>query len=215
LASTLFVDRQIGRLLDALAASPLGENTLVILWSDHGFHLGEKGVTGKNTLWEPSTRVPLILAGPGVSSGARCTQPVELLDLYPTLAERCHLEAPRNLEGHSLVPQLKDAGHPRPWPAITTHNPNNHSVRGERLRWIVYADGSQELYDLKEDPNEWRNRIDDPTLGQEARQLAEWLPKVNQPPVPGSHSRVLTYDPQKDEATWEGMVVRRTDAIPE
>jgi hypothetical protein len=110
---------------------------------------------------------------------------------------------------------LKDAGHPRPWPAITTHNPNNHSVRGERLRWIVYADGSQELYDLKEDPNEWRNRIDDPTLGQEARQLAEWLPKVNQPPVPGSHSRVLTYDPQKDEATWEGMVVRRTDAIPE
>jgi choline-sulfatase len=215
LASTRFIDRQIGRLLDALQASPWGENTLVVLWSDHGFHLGEKGVTGKNTLWEPSTRVPLILAGPGVASGARCLQPVELLDLYPTLAERCHLEAPDNLEGHSLVPQLQDAGHYRPWPAITTHNSNNHSIRDERWRWIVYADGSQELYDLKEDPNEWRNRIDDPAASPQATRLAEWLPKVNLPPVSGSHSRVLTYDPQKDEVTWEGMTVRRGDAIPE
>jgi arylsulfatase A-like enzyme len=198
-----------------LQASPWGENTLVVLWSDHGFHLGEKGVTGKNTLWEPSTRVPLILAGPGVASGARCLQPVELLDLYPTLAERCHLEAPDNLEGHSLVPQLQDAGHYRPWPAITTHNSNNHSIRDERWRWIVYADGSQELYDLKEDPNEWRNRIDDPAASPQAKRLAEWLPKVNLPPVSGSHSRVLTYDPQKDEVTWEGMTVRRGDAIPE
>src|SRR5437867_11879828 len=89
------------------------KNTIVLLWSDHGWQLGEKGITGKNTLWERSTRVPLVFAGPGVDSGARCGRPAELLDIYPTLAEQCGLPKKAGLEGISLVPQLKDAAAPR------------------------------------------------------------------------------------------------------
>ena len=105
-------------IVDALAASGQADNTVVVLWSDHGWHLGEKGITGKNSLWERSTRVPLIFAGPGVARGARCGQPAELLDLYPTLTQLCGLPAKEGLEGQSLVPQLKDATARRPWPAI-------------------------------------------------------------------------------------------------
>src|SRR3712207_3606769 len=105
LASTSFLDSQIGRVLDALEAAGHADDTVVVLWSDHGWHLGEKGVTGKNTLWERSTRVPLVITGPGVAPNARCVRPVELLDLYPTLAELCGLPAAAGLEGLSLVPQ--------------------------------------------------------------------------------------------------------------
>ena len=115
---------------------------------DHGWHLGEKGITGKNSLWERSTRVPLIFAGPGIARGVSVRQPVELLDLYPTLVELARLPPSKpGLEGHSLVPQLKDARAPRPWPAITTHNQGNHAVRTAQWRYIRYADGSEELYD--------------------------------------------------------------------
>src|SRR4029077_5615919 len=109
LASISYVDMQVGRVLDALAASGLEKSTVVVLWSDHGWHLGEKGITGKNTLWERSTRVPLICAGPGVAKGAKCARPAELLDLYPTLIEACGLHRKDGLEGISLVSQLKDA----------------------------------------------------------------------------------------------------------
>jgi arylsulfatase A-like enzyme len=141
LASTSFMDSQVGRLLDTLDASGHGDGTIVVLWSDHGWHLGEKAITGKNSLWERSTRVPLIFAGPGVARSAKCMRPVELLDLYPTLVELCGLPAKAGLEGHSLVPQLKDANAPRPWPALTTHNQGNHSVRSEHWRYLRYADG--------------------------------------------------------------------------
>ena len=154
LASISFVDSQVGRVLEALKASGLEDNTIVVLWSDHGWHLGEKGITGKNTLWERSTRVPLVFAGPGVGRGAQCGRSAELLDLYPTLAELAGLPAKAGIEGHSLVPQLRDAKAERKWPALTTHNQNNHAVRTERWRYIRYADGSDELYDCVADPNE-------------------------------------------------------------
>ena len=160
LASISFVDSQVGRVLDALEVASCEENTVVVLWSDHGWHLGEKGITGKNTLWERSTRVPLIFAGPGIAA-AKCGRPAELLDLYPTLAELCGLPAKGGLEGHSLVPQLKDAKAERKWPAITTHNQDNHAVRTETWRYIRYADGSEELYDCVADPNEWTNLASD------------------------------------------------------
>jgi arylsulfatase A-like enzyme len=192
LASTSFMDSQVGRVLDALDATGHADNTVVVLWSDHGWHLGEKGITGKNSLWERATRVPMVIAGPGVALGGRCSQPAELLDLYPTLVELCKLPEHDGLEGHSLVPQLKNAHAPRPWPAITTHNRGNHAVRSERWRYIRYAEGSEELYDHVADPNEWHNKAADPDFADIKRQLAAWLPRHEALPAPESATRFLS-----------------------
>jgi arylsulfatase A-like enzyme len=213
LASVSFVDAQVGRVLDALDAAKLTDNTIVVLWSDHGWHLGEKGITGKNTLWERSTRVPLMFAGPGVARGARCNRPAELLDLYPTLAEACGLPKKDGLEGLSLVPQLKDATAPRDRPAVTTHNPGNHAVRTEQWRYVRYADGSEELYDVAADPHEWANRASDPKLAEVKRQLAKWMPATSAPPLPGSAGRLLTYD--NGMPVWEGKPIGKDDPFPD
>ncbi|MEZ6087454.1 MAG: sulfatase [Pirellulaceae bacterium] len=205
LASVSFVDSQVGRVLDALNASSFADNTVVVLWSDHGWHLGEKAISGKNSLWDRSARVPLIFAGPGVAENANCDQPVELLDIYPTLVELCGLPPKQDLEGHSLKPQLRDASAPRPWPAITTHNPGNHGVRTERWRYIVYADGSEELYDMKSDPNEWKNLADDPAYKSIKQELAALAPAESAPLAPGSAHRVLWKE--GDQWIWEGKPI--------
>ncbi len=215
LASTAFVDAQVGRILDALEASPLAENTIVLLWSDHGWHLGEKDITGKNSLWERSTRVPLIFAGPGIAAGGRCVEPAELLDVYPTLSELCGLSISEELEGHSLLPQLKDAAAVRSWPAITTHNHDNHGIRSRDWRYIRYADGSEELYDLIRDPNEWTNlasRVEHKSTLDEHR---KWLPSVNLKPAPGSRDRILLYDAATGSVNWEGVDIAPGAPIPE
>lgn len=202
LACVSFADSQVGRLLDALRDAHLDDNTIVVLWGDHGWHLGEKGITGKTTLWERSTRVPLLFAGPGVTRRTRCHRPAELLDVYPTLVELCGLPPKAGLDGHSLAPQLKDASAPRAWPAITTHGQNNHTVRTEDWRYIRYADGSEELYDERKDPNEWTNVASDPANAAIKKDLAAMLPRVNTPPVPRSKSRLVAII--DDEVYWEG-----------
>jgi arylsulfatase A-like enzyme len=212
LATISFVDSQVGRVLDALERSGHAENTIIVLWSDHGFHLGEKAITGKNTLWERSTRVPLIFAGPGVAKAATSSRPAELLDLYPTLIELCGLPPRDGLEGHSLLPQLKNGNAARPWPAITTHNHDNHSIRSEHWRYIVYADGSEELYDLRDDPNEWRNLAGDGKFRGIIEEYRRWLPKVNRKPAPGSAHRILIYE--EGRAVWEGKPIGPTDPVP-
>jgi arylsulfatase A-like enzyme len=205
LASTAFMDSQIGRVLDALDAAGMTENTVVVLWGDNAWHLGEKGITGKTSLWDPATHVPLIFAGPGVARSAKCLQPAELLDIYPSLVELCRLPAKDGLEGHSLVPQLRDAAAARPWPAITTHNPNNHGVRSVRWRYIRYADGSEELYDVQADPHEWNNLAKDANYADVIREHARWLPKENAPLAPGSADRILE---QKNGVWyWEGQPI--------
>lgn len=215
LACTSFVDAQVGRVMAALEEAGLAENTIVVVWGDHGWHLGEKGISGKNTLWDDGTRVPLIFAGPGVGRGGRVMQPADLLDIYPTLIELCGLDGRGDLDGLSLVPQLKDPAAKRERPAITTHNPGNHGLRGERWRYIRYADGSEELYDHRNDPNEWTNLASRPEHAAVIAEHRKWLPDKEHPPVPGSASRVLSYDPAKDEAVWEGTTVRRGDPIPQ
>ena len=214
LACVSFVDSQVGRVLDALERNEFAKNTVVVLWSDHGFHLGEKEISGKNTLWDRSTRVPLIFAGPGVEGGVKCSRPVELLDMYPTLVELSGLPSRTDLDGHSVVSLLEDSNAARPWPAITTHNRGNHGIRTERWRYIRYADGSEELYDMKEDPNEFTNVAADESHAKTLDELRKWIPKVDVPPAPGSRARVLTYDSQSDVARWEGRKVRREDPIP-
>jgi arylsulfatase A-like enzyme len=211
LACVSFVDSQVGRLLDALETNGYAENTIVVLWSDHGYHLGEKLITGKNTLWERSTRVPLIFAGPQVGKGAVCRQPVELLDIYPTLNDLLGLPQVEGLEGHSLLPQLSDPEAIRPWPAITTHNQGNHAVRSARWRYIQYADGSEEFYDLRSDPGEFENLIGNARYAALVAEHRRWLPKLDVPPAPGSAHRILTYDPATDTAVWQGRVIDDDD----
>jgi choline-sulfatase len=213
LASISLMDDQIGRLLAALEASGQAENTIVVVLSDHGWHLGEKGITGKNTLWERSTRVPLIFAGADIARNAKCASPVELLDLYPTLIDLCHLPKREDLEGHSLQPQLDNAAVRRIWPAITTHGPGNHAVRSDKWRYIRYADGSQELYDLRSDPNEWTNLADSSEHKNKQRELAEWLPKTSAPPVPGSKSRLVEL--KNGSVYWETKAIGEGDPIPD
>lgn len=202
LATTSFMDAMVGRVLSALAESPHASNTLVVLWSDHGWHLGEKGITGKNTLWERSTRVPLIFAGPGVTKGARCAEPAELLDLAPTLTALCGLPGDGAWEGLSLRPQLRDAATPRERPAVTTHNVGNHAVRSTTHRYIRYADGSEEFYDLSVDPHEWTNLAGRPEHAEAMAAHRRWLPKIEAAPVLGSAHRLLVRD--GDRWLWEG-----------
>lgn len=205
LASTSFVDAMVGRILAALEENGLADNTIVVLWSDHGYHLGEKEISGKNTLWDRSTRVPLIVAGPELPAGGRCSQPAELLDIYPTLIELCGLPERDGLEGHSLKPQIDNPNRKRSWPAITSHNQGNHAVRTDRWRYIRYADGSEEMYDMQRDPNEWDNVVGDTDLAPVKAQLAKWLPEKDLPMAPGSKHRILAWD--GSTAVWEGQPI--------
>lgn len=204
LACTSFIDSQVGRILEALQRAGLAENTIVVLWSDHGYHLGEKGISGKNTLWERSTRVPLILSGPGVSPGQVCQRPVELLDLYPTLLELSGLpRSEQQLEGLSLAPQCTDATAPRERPAITTCNQGNFSVVNECWRYIRYVDGAEELYDTAKDPAEFDNVL---TAHPEvAAELRRWIPETDRGPAVGSGKRVLTF--YDKTPVWEGQPI--------
>jgi hypothetical protein len=156
--------------------------------------------------------VSLIFSGPGIAKSASCARPAELLDIYPTLVEFCGLPTKGGLEGHSLVPQLKNANAPRPWPAITTHNQGNHSIRSEHWRYIRYADGSEELYDHRTDPNEWTNMVKSAASVEIVREHARWLPKPDVPAVPGSASRVLA---KVDGVwTWEGKPINPAEKEP-
>jgi choline-sulfatase len=177
LASITFADAQIGRLLDTLRASEHANNTVVVFWSDHGWHLGEKQHWHKQTLWEECTRVPFIIAGPdGMVLPGSTRQPVSLVDIYATLVDVCRFEQMPELDGNSLMPLLRDNSVKRARPAITTHSRGNHSVRSENWRYIRYADGSEELYDHRVDPNEWENLANKAQYADIKREHAKCLP---------------------------------------
>ena len=187
LASVSYLDHQVGRLLDALDATPRGARTIVVLWSDHGFHLGEKANWEKFALWDQTTRVPLFIRAPGVGGeGTRTRAPVTLTDLYPTLCELAGLPVPAQCDGRSLVPQLRDPAAPRARPALTAHvfrgEPGpSQAVADERYRLIRYGNGFEEFYDLRLDPDEFENRAQDPALAGERARLAAFF--VAQPAV--------------------------------
>ena len=182
LASTTFADVQIGRVLDALEASPHNDNTIVVLWGDHGWHLGEKEHWRKFALWEEATRVPFIMSVPDVTKpGTRCERTVDLMSIYPTLCDLCELPITDQLEGTSIVPLLKNPEAEWDRPAITTHGRKNHAVRSERFRYIRYADGSEELYDHENDPGEFTNLAGDAGIKETIAELAKWLPTDEAP----------------------------------
>ncbi len=175
LACISFSDNQVGRVLAALEKSPYADNTIVVLWSDHGYHMGEKNTFQKHSLWERSSHVPLVISGPGIKVGERCDRVVSLIDLYATLLDLCDLpENPKN-EGHSLKPLLKDPRKEWSYPAITGWENNSFAIQTEGYRYIRYGDGSEELYDHQSDLKEWTNLAGKPELEPVRRELAAEL----------------------------------------
>ncbi len=179
LACVSYMDKQLGRVLTALESSAYAKNTIVVLFSDHGFHLGEKQRWAKQSLWETSTQVPMIISVPGGLRGKRCSRPVELIQVFPTLVELCGIRQRKGLEGVSIKALLDDPSAEWSRPALTTYKPNNHAVRSERWRYIRYSDGAEELYDHSKDPNEWHNLAGKDEYRKVMDEHARWLPKVN------------------------------------
>lgn len=180
LAQVTFADATIGGVLDALDASEYAENTIIVLWSDHGWYLGEKQRWHKGGLWEEATRVPFLVVAPGTTQpGSECVRPVSLVDLYPTLLELCGLEERDDLDGESLRPLLEEPTTKWDHAAVTVHGGDDkasYAVRTERWRYIRYHDGSEELYDHDADSNEWTNLADRPEHAEVKTRLAKSIP---------------------------------------
>ncbi len=186
LACSSFTDDNIGIVLDALEQSEHIENTIVVLWSDHGYHLGEKRSFSKFSLWSEATRVPFVIYDPKIKGGhgQPCHEPVGLIHVYRTLCDLADLPCPAYIDGHSLKPWLADPSKLITAPALTTWGRGNYSLRSQSWRYTRYFDGSEELYHQGNDPHEWRNLAANPEylpLLQEYRE--KWLPKQEAPQV--------------------------------
>ena len=200
LAAISFADAMIGRLLDGLDKSPYASNTIIVLWGDHGWHLGEKQHWRKFALWEEATRAPLIFVVPGVTRpGGVCVRTVDFMSIYPTLTDLCGLPTPSHVEGRSIRRLLADPAATWGQPAITTHGYKNHAVRTQGWRYIRYADGSEELYDEAQDPREWVNLAGKSEWATVKSDLAHWLPTSNAPPA-GKHDKMSAPGPTKKAA---------------
>lgn len=184
LATVSFVDHLVGQLTDALGRSAYARNTWIILWSDHGWHLGEKEHWGKATGWYRSTRVPLIIVPPGGSSSfarqRQCHRPVNLLDLFPTIVDIAGLPAKTDLEGRSLLPLLRNPNADWAMHTVTTFGRGNHAITTPRWRFLQYFDGSAELYDRQSDPYEWHNEIHNPDCQDIVQRLKRLVPEEPQ-----------------------------------
>lgn len=181
LASVLYMDTMVGQVLDALDNSPHADNTVVVFWSDHGYHMGEKERYRKFSLWEDSTHVPLIIRLPPSlkmkwGAGEPCHEAVSLQDLYPTLVDLAGLEPPQTLDGQSLVPQLLDPTTERPEPAVTVNDWNSaYAIRTEQWTYIQHEDG-EELYHRQNDKHQWHNLASDPQYRALMDRLANEIP---------------------------------------
>lgn len=194
LACITFADAQLGRLLDAFQQSPFKENTIIVFWSDHGWHLGEKNHWHKKTLWEEATRVPFYIYVPGITKGGqKCERPVGLIDIYPTLIGLCNLNPKPELDGLSLVPLLKNPDMKWDRPAITEYKPGQFAVRSQRWRYIRYSDGTEELYDHQADPNEWTNLANKSEYDKIKKEHARWIPKKLAEPAPSKSAYIFDY----------------------
>jgi arylsulfatase A-like enzyme len=172
-----YSDANVGRVIDALDSGPNRNNTVVVLWSDHGWQLGEKQQWRKFTLWERSCRVVMTIMAPGVSRRAgECDRTVELLDIYPTLVDLCGLPPRKQLEGRSLRPLLENPKAAWDKPAITSDGPEKMSIRTEHWRYSRFPDG-EELYDHRADPHEWHNLANRSEHRTQKQELAALLPK--------------------------------------
>ena len=179
-----YADAQIGRVLDALDASPYAKNTIIVLWSDHGYHHGEKGDWGKHTLWERTSNVPFVWAGPGVAKGATSDVTVSLIDMYPTFVELCDLpKTPHKLEGTSIAQTLSKPAKAKDRNVYLPHMfPESYAIMNKQWRYIRYKDGTEELYDVQKDPNEWNNLAEQAKYADLKKRLASEAPTSFAPP---------------------------------
>lgn len=206
LACVTFVDDQMGRVLEALKESGQWENTIIVLWSDHGQHLGEKKHFRKQALWEEATKVPMYFKLPGGKNGGEVSnQVVSLLDIYPTLTDLCNLPMPESVEGTSLTPLLEDPSIMWEKPVINTWYYKNHAIRSNDWRYIRYRDGSEELYDHKNDPGEHVNLANNPEYADIVEEHKKWFPEYDALP-----SGMTEFTGDK----YERMLEMWSDSIP-
>lgn len=186
LASIHYADAMLGRVLDELDKSPARDNTIVVLWSDHGWHLGEKEHWQKFTGWRVCTRVPLIIRVPkgapglpeGTTPGSICDAPVSLVDLYGTLTDLCGLPEKSEIASRSLKPLLRDPKSQWPYVALThLDNPQNYALSSDRFRYIHYQSGEEELYDIQSDPHEWTNLASQSDYQAKLVEFRQMVPK--------------------------------------
>jgi arylsulfatase A-like enzyme len=178
LASINFADYYVGQVLDALEQSPYADNTVIVLFSDHGYLLGEKNTFQKHSLWERANKVPMIFAGPGVTQGASRDQNVGLIDIYPTLLDLSGLPANPVNQGHSLTPIIDNADAAWDYPVITQLRRNDHAgqaIQSGPWRYSLYADGSEELYNHESDPDEWNNLAANASSAEQHRERMDDL----------------------------------------
>ena len=186
-ACVSYIDALIGRLLDELERLDLDDNTVIALWGDHGFHLGEQGIWAKANNYELSTRAPMILSIPNQPNrGAKTEALIEFVDLYPTLVEYCGLPDPDHaLDGHSFTAQIRNPDAPWNRPSFTSYGVNYASVRDTDYRYIQYPDGTEEIYEYSNDPWEFNNLTGDPELEAVKSRLRKWIPREWAPSTGG------------------------------
>ncbi|MGJ8726403.1 MAG: sulfatase [Roseibacillus sp.] len=190
LACISYADAMLGRVLDAIESGPNADNTIIVLWSDHGYHHGEKFDWGKHTLWERTSNVPFMFAGPRIASGEKIDATVSLIDLFPTVLELAGVADAQERDGVSLVPVLRN-------PAIAKDRevllpgmkPNEYAIINRDWRYIHYADGGKELYQIGEDSNEWHNLASRPEQATVVKRLSAAAPKRFSQPLP-SHNEI-------------------------
>ncbi|MBN2505489.1 MAG: sulfatase [Verrucomicrobia bacterium] len=198
LAAIAFCDAQVGRLLDGWNQSPQRDRTVLCLWSDHGWSLGEKAHWRKFALWEEPARTVLIWKAPGVTpAGGVCGRPVDFLSIYPTLCALAGLPLPAHLDGRDITPLLKNPRAPWDLPALTTHGFKNHAVRTEDWRYIRYENGDEELYHNAADPFEYTNLAARTEYAARKAELAKWLPKIDAANLPATRAGRAGKDKKK------------------
>ncbi|MEX0983034.1 MAG: sulfatase-like hydrolase/transferase [Bacteroidales bacterium] len=202
LAAVSFADAMLGRVLDTLEASGYKDNTVLIFWSDHGYHLGEKGQWGKHTLWQETTNVPLIIAGAGLPQGHQVHTTVSLIDLYPTLIDLCSLTTPHEMDGISLMPVLIDPVTAQDRNVFMPfHERDGYTVINQNHRYIRYKDGSEEFYDLTTDPMELINLAGDNSSRTIMDEMAASAPEVfSEEATPRSSLKLIL---EADTFYWE------------
>jgi len=202
LACISYADAMLGRLLDALENSPYKDNTIIVFWSDQGFHHGEKWHWGKHSLWQKTTQVPFIWAGKGIAENAKIETTVSLIDIYPTLIDLCGLNVDTKCEGTSLAPVLKNPAKAEERTVFVAHaQRGEYAVVNENWRYISYNDGYEELYNTKEDPNEWNNLIGDEIYDEVIEELKKAVPTEFAPSATSRND--LEYIVEVDKFRWQ------------